>query len=148
MKEKKIMFNSFYLPVTSGYERTGKEAHLKHRHRRNVTSHHFTSLLFTSFHFYVYSNFFGSYQLKGKYNTHTHIEKLKIFHNFSSLLINWKAKTIQIYLQGYTKSSIKFLYFRHTSWQIWYTLKPRLNNKFNQCSSYDSLWYIWNKLAK
>ena len=38
----------------------------KHRHRRNVTSHHFTSFLFTSFHFYVYSNFFGSYQLKGK----------------------------------------------------------------------------------
>ena len=57
----------------------------KHRHRRNVTSHHFTSLLFTSFHFYVYSNFFGSYQLKGKYNTHTHIEKLNIFHHFSSL---------------------------------------------------------------
>ena len=30
----------------------------KHRHRRNVKSHHFTSFLFTSFHFYVYSNFF------------------------------------------------------------------------------------------
>ena len=51
-------------------------SHKKHRHRRNVTSHHFTSLLFTSFHFYVYSNFFGSYQLKGKYNTHTHIQQL------------------------------------------------------------------------
>ena len=46
---------------------------LKHRHRRNVTSHHFTSFLFTSFHFYVYSNFFGSNQLKGKYNTQLHI---------------------------------------------------------------------------
>ena len=41
----------------------------KHRHRRNVTSHHFTSLLFTSFQFYVYSNFFCSYQLNDKYNT-------------------------------------------------------------------------------
>ena len=39
---------------------------LKHRHRRNVTSHHFTSLLFTSFHFYVFCNFFGSYQSRGK----------------------------------------------------------------------------------
>ena len=57
----------------------------KHRHRRNVTSHHFTSLLFTSFHFYVYSNFFGSYQLKGKYNTHTHIQQLNISLHFSSL---------------------------------------------------------------
>ena len=37
---------------------------IKHRHRRNVTSHHFTSFLFTYFHF------FGSYQLKGKYNIH------------------------------------------------------------------------------
>ena len=67
-----------------------------------ITSRHFSSHLFTSFHFYVYSNFFGSYQLKGKYNTHPHIEKLNILHNFSSLLtptsiINWKAKTIQIY---------------------------------------------------
>ena len=52
--------------------------YIKHRHRRNVTSHHFTSLLFTSFHFYVYSNFFGSYQLKSKYNTHTHIQQLNI----------------------------------------------------------------------
>ena len=41
---------------------------MKHRHRRNVTIHHFASFLFTSFHFCVYSNFFGSYQLKGKYN--------------------------------------------------------------------------------
>ena len=31
--------------------------YIKHRHRRNVTSYHFTSLLFTSLHFYVYSNF-------------------------------------------------------------------------------------------
>ena len=74
----------------------------KHRHRRNVTSHHFTSLLFTSFHFYVHSNFFGSYQLKGKYNTHTHIQQLNISLHFSSLLtltsiINWKAKTIHIH---------------------------------------------------
>ena len=37
----------------------------KHRHR----SHHITSFLFIFFHFYVYSKFFGSYQLKGKYNT-------------------------------------------------------------------------------
>ena len=36
-------------------------------------SHHFTPFLFTSFHFYVFSNFFGSYQLKGKYNTQLHI---------------------------------------------------------------------------
>ena len=28
-------------------------------------SHHFTPFLFTSFHFYVFSNFFGSYQLRG-----------------------------------------------------------------------------------
>ena len=47
---------------------------LKHRHRRNVTSHHFTSFLFTSM----------------------------------------------------------SMYFRHTSWQIWYTLKPMLYKKFNQ----------------
>ena len=59
--------------------------HFKHRHRRNVTSHHFTSFLFTYFHFYVYSNFFGSYQLKGKYNTHTHIQQLNISLHFSSL---------------------------------------------------------------
>ena len=74
----------------------------KHRHRRNVTSHHFKSFLLTSFHFYVYYNFFCSYQLKSKYNTHTHIQQLNISLHSSSLLtltsiINWKSKTIQIY---------------------------------------------------
>ena len=51
---------------------------IKHRHRRNVTSHHFTSLLFTSFHFYVYSNFFGSYQLKAN-TIYIHISKNSTF---------------------------------------------------------------------
>ena len=59
---------------------------VKHRHRRNVTSHHFTSFLLTSFHFYVYYNFFCSYQLKSKYNTHTHIQQLNISLHSSSLL--------------------------------------------------------------
>ena len=49
------------------------KAIMRHRQRRNVTSHHFTSFLFTCFHFYVYSNFFGYYQLKDKYNTYEHI---------------------------------------------------------------------------
>ena len=55
----------------------------KHRHRRNVTSHHFTSFLFISFHFFVYSNFFGSYQLKSKNNSivlycqYKHINQVK-----------------------------------------------------------------------
>ena len=30
----------------------------KHRHRRNVTSHHFAAFLFTSFHFFDYFHFF------------------------------------------------------------------------------------------
>ena len=34
-----------------------------------ITSRHFSSFLFTSNRIYVYSNFFGSYQLKGKYNS-------------------------------------------------------------------------------
>ena len=91
-------------PVQTNIEPTGSNRHTacKHRHRRNVTSHHFTSLLFTSFHFYVYSNFFDSHQLKSEYNTHTHIQQLSISLHFSSLLtltsiINWKAKAIQIY---------------------------------------------------
>ena len=69
-------------------------------------SHHFTPFLFTSFHFYVFSIFFGSYQLKGKCNTHvyTHIQQLNISLNFSSLLTSHshvyyqlKGKKEQIY---------------------------------------------------
>ena len=74
----------------------------KHRHRRNVTSHHFTSLLFTSFHFYVYSNFFGSYQLKGKYNTNI---QLIISLQFSSLPLSIERQTCrQDLLSLYSKS--------------------------------------------
>ena len=71
--------------------------HFKHRHRRNVTSHHFTSFLFTYFHFYVYSNFFGSYQLKDKYNTQAHIQQLNISLNFSSLLLSIERCSLVIY---------------------------------------------------
>ena len=93
--------NSYSLPIML-HPIPSNPLQRKHRHRRNVTSHHFKSFLFTSFHFYVYSNFFDSYQLKSKYNTHTHIQQLIISLHFSSLhtltsIINWKAKTIQIY---------------------------------------------------
>ena len=35
---------------------------------------------------YIYSNFFGSYQLNDKYITQTHIQQLNISLHFSSLL--------------------------------------------------------------
>ena len=62
----------------------------KHRHR----SHHITSFLFIFFHFYVYSKFFGSYQLKGKNNTHTHIQQLNIslFTSYSHFYYQLKGK--------------------------------------------------------
>ncbi len=87
----------------------------KHRHRRNVTSHHFTSFLFTSFHFYVYSNFLSIerqiqyiytyqttqhfpsflftshshvyYQLKGKNNTHTQHKAIQKVQSSSSHIL-------------------------------------------------------------
>ena len=34
---------------------------IKHRHRRNVTSHHFTSFLFTSFHLFDYFHFYYNF---------------------------------------------------------------------------------------
>ena len=84
---------------TFGYS----QVEFQHTHKRQTSpqaKHHKPSLHIISLHFYVYSNFFGSYQLKGKYNTH--IQQLNISLHFSSLhtltsIINWKAKTIQIY---------------------------------------------------
>ena len=64
-----------------------------------ITSRHFSSLLFT---FMSILTSLALNQLKGKYNTHTHIQQLNISLHFSSLhtltsIVNWKAKTIQIY---------------------------------------------------
>ena len=117
--------------------------HFKHRHRRNVTSHHFTSFLFTYFHFYVYSNFFGSYQLKDKYNTQAHIQQLNIFHHFSSLLtptsiINWKANTVH-------KNILTRLYKKFNSSYIFVTHPDKFDILWNQgyTKSLIKLLYFW-----
>ena len=67
----------------------------KHHHRRNVTSHHFTSLLFTSFHFYVYCNIFPTTQhIPSFLFTSLHFTFMSILTSLA--LINWTTNTMHI----------------------------------------------------
>ena len=105
-----------------------------------ITSRHFSSLLFTSM-----SNLtsLALNQLKGKYNTHTHIQQLNIFLHFSSLLtltsiINWKANTVHTNI-------LTRLYKNFNSSYIFVTHPDKFDILWNQgyTKSLIKLLYFW-----
>ena len=75
----------------------------KHRHRRNVTSHHFTSFLFTSFHFFDYFRFFDNFY----FFEYLHFfEYFHLFNNFQ--FFDFTSSTISTSFYDFFTTTLLF----------------------------------------
>ena len=92
-----------------------------------ITSRHFSSLLFTSLHFYIYSNFFGSYELKGKYNTHSDepiLGQILNYFLYQTLLTIWKLQQTSLMELFHWKPQRRTICYQLHFYQIQYLIFP------------------------